>query len=291
MGSIHGKSGQNRTCKFANSDLSHDSCLLSCRGWYDTGRKLALPDGISLHITSPYLFAGAGGYAQSVTEPLIDPRSGEYVGQTLIDFRADDVYDDLGEITSLFEGGFAILITSQGESEKDAVVAPGLTIDDDAKPIAELLLPLEYYCTTSDCDARRSTFDGIVESMKAGDSGVRTFTRRIHENGDTEEVYLAFAPVNVRNMESVESSDYSRGVNATRYQVYTLGLGGVKADILEPFNAVEEGKERQIKVAIGVVSALLLVAAVFVVYISHTLTKSITEPMLYLLELIRSVNR
>ena len=267
-------------------------CLIRCRGWYDTGRKLALYNGTALHVTSPYHFAGNEEpfFAQSATAPLINPLTGEHVGQTLVDFRADDVYDVLTKMDVLSGDGFPVLITSQGKSEKDTVVAPGFSVTDDAKPIAELLLPIDFSCDSRECDnSRLDAFADILRSMKMGESHVRNFTRR--SDGATETVYLAYAPVTVRNVESVDSSDYVRGVRTSRYHIYVLGLGGTESEILKPFNDVEESTEKQINIAIGIVSALLVVAAAVVAVVSQKLTRSITEPMLYLLELIRSLNR
>ena len=54
-----------------------------CRGWYDTGRSLSIEKNVSLHITAPYVFAFSGLNGQSGTMPLVDPSTGQHVGQTL----------------------------------------------------------------------------------------------------------------------------------------------------------------------------------------------------------------
>jgi hypothetical protein len=57
-----------------------------CRGWYDEGKALGKP-----YITPPYVFATSQLLvASSATAPLVDPSTGQHVGQTLIDFIPHD---------------------------------------------------------------------------------------------------------------------------------------------------------------------------------------------------------
>jgi hypothetical protein len=80
-------------------------------------------------------------------------------------------------------------------------------------------------------------------------------------------------------------------VTVSDYLVYSLALAQSKASILKPFKAIEDRMYRSIRLAIISLSVVIAVAAFLVVYFSHRLASSITEPMVYLLDLIRSINR
>mmetsp|Transcript_14759 Transcript_14759/g.36122 ORF Transcript_14759/g.36122 Transcript_14759/m.36122 type:complete len:457 (-) Transcript_14759:914-2284(-) len=58
-----------------------------------------------------------------------------------------------------------------------------------------------------------------------------------------------------------------------------------------PFVEIEETTRRQSNIAIGVMSIVILLAICIIVYISHILASSFTEPMIYLLGLIQYINK
>jgi hypothetical protein len=262
---------------------------LSCRGWYDVGKNLAIYNGTSLHITAPYQFSRVM-VGQSATSPLVDPRTGEYVGQTLYDFRADDIYDALLEHAPLSSGKFPVLIAMQSDGDNDTVIGPGFSLSESAKPIAQVVLPMDSNCTEGGCSKRVAIFDKIVGSMKVGNSSMETFSRK-ESDGSIEIIHMAYTPVNVKSFRPANSSDYSRGVLVSDYLIYSLGLAVTQSKILEPFDQIEDGTERTIRVAKAVLSAFIVAASLVVIYISHRVTMSIIEPMVYLRDLIQSINR
>jgi hypothetical protein len=251
----------------------------------------------SLHVTAPYPFAGAAPglnktFAQSATSPLVDPRTEEHVGQTLLDFWSDPIYEALEDKT-LSGGkypGFPILITAHGDSEGDTVVGPGFSLSAGiSKPISEVVLPLDTECEESECTDRLAQFDIIVKSMKHGESGIDEFWRKT--NTSQEKVIIAYSSVTVKSLRPTNASDFSRGVASSEYLVYSLAFAETESVIFEPFKQMQENVDRQINVSIGILSAVITAAACIVIYVSHRITASITEPMLYLLDLIRSINR
>jgi hypothetical protein len=124
--------------------------------------------------------------------------------------------------------------------------------------------------------------------MKVGKTGNATFYRT-NEEGVQEQVYLAFAPVAVQSFLPVDSADFSRGLKSSKYFIYSLALAETEAGLLERFDPIEQETQQQIRVAIGILSTLLAVATILVIYISLQVTKSIAEPMVYLLDIIRSI--
>jgi HAMP domain-containing protein len=272
-----------------------DSLLFSCscRGWYDTGRKLAMQKDTFLHITAPYQFAQGLdqiSVAQSATSPLVDPKTGKHIGQVLMDFHPDAIYEALDQHTPLSPVGFPILVAAQEDNDSDTVVGPGYSRSNSSISIAAVLLDKEMLCTDSECAINQAAIEKIVESMKAGEAKNETFIRKT-SIGDDEKIHLAYAPVKVKSFHPVDSSDFSRGVNVSEYLIYSLGLAETETGMLEPFDKIEDDAQKRMNVAIGILSVLIAAATIVVIYISHRVATSITEPMLYLLELTRSINR
>jgi hypothetical protein len=263
----------------------------SCRSWYDTGRKKAIEDNASLHVTAPYPFANADIIAQSATSPLMDPRTGEHVGQVLLDFSSRSILKALNEEnTELPNGGFPILVAVQGDEIENTVIGPGFLIGKAAKEISEVVLREDHICNTQECAENLADFNRIVESMKNGEAGNKTFTRTSSDGG-METVHISYSPVTVKSIRPLNSSDFASGIEGSEYLIYSLGLCRTEEALLEPFEEIKEDVTKQIDVAIAILAIGIVLAILFIVYISYIVTSSITEPMLYLLDLIRCINR
>jgi len=262
-----------------------------CRGWYDVGRKIGMEGGNPLHVTTPYAFA-SGTTAQSSTLPLIDPHTGEHIGQALLDFLPEDIVASLRpENTPLAEGGFPLLITAQPDSfGADTVVGPGYTIEGGkGYPIGDLVL--QHDCTDSQdvkCIHRRE-FENILLDMRDGKTGTTSFTRTT-ATGDIEKVYLAYAPVISRDFAPKNSSDFSRGVDSYNSKIFSLAVAEPEKGFLRPFQESID-VQRSINVALGVLLALIVLDAIIVTFITSRITVSITKPVTQLLELVRNINR
>lgn len=262
-----------------------------CREWYGTGKEMAEIDEGALYITPPYKFQSAPIYAHSATTPLRDPITKEHVGQVLVDFRTDIIFQALEEETPLARGGFPILITSKkdGVAQAETVIGPNFSRSETARPIAPLVLEKEQNCNSTVCEVNRNAFEDVVRAMQNGESN-RTAFYRLREDGTQEKVYIAFAPVLVKSYCPVNSSDFARGVKESEYLVYSLALAETEEGALEPFEAVEKSTEKQVYIAIGVLTLAIAVALVAVLFFSHRVATSITEPMLFLHDLIVSIN-
>ena len=264
-----------------------------CRGWFDAGKKLAKEGGNPLHVTAPYPFA-SGATAQSSTLPLVDPITGTHVGQALVDFLPEDIVVQLRpENTPLADKGFPILITAQPNSfGADTVVGPGYSIgESEGQPIGNLVLPDDDNCSDAEdpnC-ANRLEFEEILVEMRAGKAGTTTFTRT-SSTGESEKVYMAFAPVISKDFASIDSSDFSRGVTAYDSMIYSLAVLEPESGFLRPFQESID-VERSVDVALGVLLALIIMAAIVVCYVTSSITVRITKPFAQLLELVQNVNR
>ena len=262
-----------------------------CRDWYAVGRRLALEEGSSLYVSPPYEFATKTRFGQTVTSPLIDPLTGEHVGQTLVDFVSQPIFEALNKNnTKLSEGGFSFVITGRDDGfGTDTVIGPGFSlVEESSAEIGDVVLPYDEDCPTVEC-SRRANFEAIRMRMKGGEKGVSQFTRT-NAGGEVETIYVAFAPISTKMLTPVNSSDISRGVESSDYLIYSLALAEVERGLLASFKDVEDQVSKQIDIAIVVLAFLIGFSIVIIFYISNRITVSMIEPMFYLLELIRHIN-
>jgi hypothetical protein len=251
-----------------------------------------LADGSRLHITAPYLFAGERSYAQTSTIAIVDPITGEHVGQTLLDFLSQPIYRTLEENTHLGLDGFPILIAVNDGDNPETIIGPGVSEGQDSSFISDVVLPYDITCAKGDsqCAERINTFNAIIDSMKNGKSDGTSFARKT-SSGEVEQLHVAYSPVYVTSVRPVNSSDYSRGVTTQKIQVYALALVESEQGILMPFEQIEDTTKKQTNVAIGVLAVVIIAATLSIIYISHRLATSFSGPMIYLLDLIRYINK
>lgn len=265
--------------------------VLRCRRWYDDGRQLALDEARYLHVTAPYEFVTGGQrieFAQSATSPLIDPETGEHLGQVLLDFLPARMVRSISEETVLGDGGFPFLVSADFDSEFDTVIGPGYFPEDEPISITDLILKYDKLCDSDRCKSNVDAFVEVIKEMKNGSIGNATLYR-VDENEKVETLLLSFAPVTVPSFRPVDSSDFSRGLEASEYTIYSLALVESENGILEAFEPIRDVTDQQVARAIGILSTLLIFATILIVFISLRLTESIAEPMVYLLEIIRSI--
>ena len=252
----------------------------------------------TLHITAPYLFAVSKIIAQSATSPLIDPKTGEHVGQVLQDFFSGSIFDVLNTTNTKYsKEGFPILIAIENDDGKNTIIGPNFSLDF-SKPqsiVDVVLMDGDGSCTTTMCSDHQDSFGIIEKAMKDGESDTKNFTRtkRALKDGyhKNEDVFVAYHPVKVRSLRPIDSSDFTRGVEPYHELIYSLGLCEPAESLFKPFEKIEMEMHQQIKWAISILSVMILVACLFVVYISYVVTTSITRPIIYLLDLIRRINR
>lgn len=218
----------------------------------------------------------------------MDPANGSHVGQVLLDFLPTKMFQVLRNSTPLSEGGFPILVAIEGQRDADTVIGPGYELSDPPTSITSKVLEYEVDCDEVVCRSNQDAFNAIVSAMKAGQTGNASFYRTSME-GEQERVYIAFAPVAVQSFLPVDSADFSRGLMSSKYLIYSLALAETESGLLERFDPIQEETQHQIRVAIGILSTLLALATILVIYISLQVTKSIAEPMVYLLDIIRSI--
>ena len=263
-----------------------------CREWYNTGREGYLENNTFIHLTSPYLFGQGDRHGQSATAALFDPKTKKHVGQALVDFQTTPIFEALAaENTPFEEGGFPVMITPDNDIfGGDTVIAPGYSSYMGPRPITEILRDMNLFaCTESDCDQLEVAFE-TISKMKRGEKNL-TSVPTTGEDGSVANAFAAYAPVNVKILTPRNSADFASGVDSKDHMIYSLSFAVSERAILAPFKAIEDDVARQRNIAIVILCIVILLSTLLVVYLSNKFAVSIADPMLYLLDLIRHVNR
>jgi len=230
-----------------------------CRGWYDSGKKTALgkaENETSLYLTPPYEFASSLIKACSATQAIIDPRTGEVIGQALIDFlQTKFEMIHMGQLRS--DNSFHFVISPSGDSVSgDTVVGPDptsrgedLEVNFRVGSIGDFVLPHDHVNSSN-----RKGFDHVVSDMKLGSTCFQNFTRtkmKTMADGKVityESTYrVAYDPIHVRALDSVQCDDYSRGVKVSQALVYSLAVARSEESMKQPFKEFEKETKQKLK--------------------------------------------
>ena len=129
------------------------------------------------------------------------------------------------------------------------------------------------------------SLDLILEDMKAGKSGSGSF---IYQE---EKAYISYAPVEVKNVFPVNSSDIARGVKNETTFVYSLALVEMESAMTQSFQTIDGITSKTVKISIGVISALIIVSTMLILWIATRVTRHMTEPILESLNALKDINR
>ena len=168
----------------------------------------------------------------------------------------------------------------------DTVIGPGFDLQEESSvPIGDIVLPHD-----DPFQEHRGKFEDIRKRMKEGGSSQQASFSRKRSAGSVETVYMAYAPITTKVFVPVNATDIAYGVHVSDYLIYSLALAEPEAGLLHQFKEAEDEIQKQVAIAIVVLSFVIGLATVFIFYISNRITLSMIEPMIYLLEMIRHIN-
>lgn len=242
-----------------------------CRGWYAQGRDRGLSDGGVL-ITAPYLFATGIEVATSATTAIFDPVTGEHVGQTLLDFTPERIFDHL--VNTHAEISVVVSPTADATGG-DTVIGPGYDAGADPAPVGDVVLPLD----SKDLSNRLEFDEKIVTPMKAGGSGYEVFTRTEAEGGHRAYV-MAFAPIKLRSLKISRPDDFSTGVaNYTEF-IFSIGVARREDILRRPFEKIQGDVKEEHQSLIYLYCGLIVALSIFVLVFTSMVSTSSGFPEL-----------
>lgn len=176
----------------------------------------------------------------------------------------------------------------------NVVLGPGFApAESSAKPVTEVVIPNDSECLQTDeaCASRKRNFVDIADRMTDCRIGTDSFLRQT-DAGGIEMIHISFAPVQSTFLDPPDSSDFSRGAFLRSDAcVYSLALAETDEGIKEPFRSVEDDVEQQIRIAVGCLAVVIAGALLAAFFVSYYVARSVTEPMIGLLEGIRSIGK
>lgn len=243
--------------------------------------------------------------------PIANPQTGEYVGQTLIDFYPEGVKDGLDRLEALTS---FVITPSAGAGGGDTVVGPNKTAEWEAAPIMDLLFRFDGPNSTH----RRRFERDCLYPMKNGTSGLKDF-QRSRMDGTTEHLLISFVPVYERILLPVNPGGFPDDVEESQVLLYSVGIVRTVSDIHAPFMQIEDAIEHELlKIQSSYITITVIVAVLFASFacvvrnscvvcnrstnyitclffslflILCQVTIYITTPLLTLLQTVRCINK
>ncbi len=203
-----------------------------CQSWYDNGRRRYLEHSIPAHVTPIYRDWRMNERAQTITSPIANPRTGEYVGQVALDFYLN--YDVIAKMLD-GESSLTFMITPEEDIlGGNTVVGPGIGKEWASAKIEDLIFKNELNETNLNYFKNK-----VLPIMKSGARG-NTRVSITNEDGLEEEICLYYTPVSLPLRMGQRPDDFASGMNTSEHLIYSLGVGKPCDEIKRPYDGVED---------------------------------------------------
>ena len=183
-----------------------------------------------LHITLPYQFANTDDIGLSAVSALVDPKTSEFVGTTIIDFSLSGVYDVL-EIGT----GDVFAVISADAPEIDTVASSSQARGDRAVSSFSVLAPFDV-----PDDDNKEKLSSIISRAKSGEKIQEEQFTRYMANGKTEDFLVTSFPIILRELTPVAPDDFTRGARAMDTALYTLVVGISRDNLNVSFKTIDD---------------------------------------------------
>ena len=121
--------------------------------------------------------------------------------------------------------------------------------------------------------------------MKAGNSGSGSFVY------GQEKVLISYAPVFVKYVFPLNSSNLGSGVKNETMLVYSLGVVETETGLTAAYQSIDEITSKTVHICIGVLSALIVLSTLIMIVIALRVTSYMTKSIMELLSVLKDINR
>jgi hypothetical protein len=253
-----------------------------CRGWYADGKE-----HFGTYITEPYILASFVtkiSIATRMTSSIYDPVMKKFIGQTLLDFTLDELFIHLSKTTITQSGSdFVFMITQSNDILGDALVfGPGYFFNESSRSAVDVILPHDQH------DSKfRFDLESIVRKMKSGQSDTAVFLRTL-QSGEQESIYVSFAPVTIRTMDSVNASDFARGVIENVSYIYSIAMAVPVDDMMSSFE--KKNYDRNLQTFVIIYIVVSTISSLLATLLLSKVAIEITKPVIILCNIIEKIN-
>jgi len=255
-----------------------------CRPWYDNAKKQALSRNDTVYITPPYQFATVDQIGTTAVSGLINPKTGEFVGNTLLDFSTT-------EIATIVRSSkvqiYAVIIPNSTDGQN--VVASSEYINETEstpKPIVDLLMQYDFPNSIYVDDFKKT-----IEDMENEGQGESCNLHRTNENGEVRQFCFVYKPIYHRVVRPVKSDDFGRGAYASTEFLYSVILIQEKSELAAEYMQISHEINRSLEKR-AIAYLLLTFAITFLcIIVTATISSFVTRPMIQLLRTVKQVNK
>jgi hypothetical protein len=197
-----------------------------CREWYDEAKRGGLENDDGVYITPPYRYATDDDIGNTAVSPLIDPKSGEFVGNTLIDFKTSEIANVIDKSTIKF---YAVILPNATDGQH-VILSSESTDESTPRSIHEVLAPNDPPGTPN-----HDRFEEIFQGMENEGSGENCNLYRKDQNGVNHEFCYAYKPIFITELRPVQPDDFRRGaVHSTEF-LYSIIMFQEVKDLTSEF--------------------------------------------------------
>ena len=203
-----------------------------CQSWYEGGRQCYVDHSSPAHVTPIYRDWRINKRAQTITSPIANPSTGEYVGQVALDFNLN--YEFIAKMLD-GESSLTFMITPDEDIlGGNVVVSPGSGKEWASAKIEDLIFTNEPNETNS-----KNFKNEVLKRMKAGERG-NTRISITNEDGFEEEICLYYTPISLPIIMGQKPDDFTSGGKPIEHLFYSLGVGKPCDEIKRPYDGVED---------------------------------------------------
>lgn len=245
-----------------------------CRGWYDNAKRGGLESDDSVYITPPYKHANGEDIGNTAASPLIDPNSGEFVGNTLIDFKTSEIARVVDKSNVKF---YAVILPNATDREY-VIHSSEFTDPSTPEMIHNVLAPYDLPGTSN-----HDRLEEIVQGMETEGSGENCNLYRTDQNGVEHEFCYAYKPIFITELRPVQPDDFSRGaVHSTKF-LYSIIMFREVKDLTSEFMKRSDDIDRLLQQTYIIYMVITSLTALIFIIVTATVSFASNIVFQYLL--------
>ena len=206
-----------------------------CRGWYDTTKRRAIDANDRLYISPPYAYAASTIVGITAASPLMDPKTGDFIGTSLIDFHTTEIKNVVDKTSVKY---YAVILPNATDGQ-NVIASSEFDDQSTAESIFDLMMPNDAPNSTN-----RNRFEQIIQDMDVQGAGEDCGFNVNNENGNPQESCYVYKPIFNRELRPVQPDDFERGAQPSTKFLYSVIMFRDVESISSEFFSRKDGIEK-----------------------------------------------
>lgn len=251
-----------------------------CRGWYDNSKQHYLRTGDLAYITPPYRHATVERIGVTAVSALRDPISGEFLGNTLVDFETAAISKVVDK--SKFDH-YALILPNTTKNVIASSEFPDQTIP---KSLLEVLAPYDLEGTPN--------YDRIVEitqdmENEGAGEGCDLY-RTDEETGSQTQFCYVYEPLFHRQLKPMQSDDFARGAVPSTEFLYSIIMLQEVSQVSYEFAKRSDDINQICRRTFNVYMSVSGLTTIICLIVAAMISLHVTRPVIQLLQAVKKVN-